>query len=91
MDKSENDQMDRTADRDLRARIGLGVLASSSPLWVTWAVMEVSPPGDEFVLLEATWTAIAFAGVVWLTFYIYRRRRHPCGTSLADPADFRAP
>jgi hypothetical protein len=91
MDKSENNQTDRPADKDLRARIGIGALMASSPLWVTWVVMEVSPPGDEFVLLEAAWTAIAFAGAVWLTFSIYRRRRHPCGTSLSDPADFRAP
>jgi hypothetical protein len=91
MDNSENSQMDRPADKDLRARIGIGAIVASSPLWVTWVVMEVSPPGDEFVLLEATWTSIAFAGVAWLMFSIYRRRRHPWGRSLSDPADFRSP
>jgi hypothetical protein len=91
MDNSENSQTDRLGDKGPRARIGIGAIVASSPLWVTWAVMEVSPPGDEFVLLEATWTAIAFAGVVWLTFHIYRRRRHRCGRSLSDTADFRSP
>ncbi len=75
MDNSEYDRPDKPSESSLRAKLGFGILAASSPLWVTWIVAELSAPEDAIALVGVTWTCIAGAGIVWLFLHIFKRHR----------------